>query len=54
MAYPKLSLPEAYLEPQIENKLSFFVYQNELASLKRVEARIELGSIQLGCDNVEW
>ncbi|KAK7691278.1 hypothetical protein QCA50_004671 [Cerrena zonata] len=41
MAYRRLSLPESYLELQIEKKWSFFVYQNEVASLKRVESRME-------------
>lgn len=41
MAYRRFSLPESYLELQIEKKRSFFVYQNEVASLKRVESRME-------------
>lgn len=41
MALRKLTLPEAYLELQVEKKRSFFVYQGDLAVLKRVETRFE-------------
>lgn len=41
MALKKLSLPEAYLELQIEKRRSFFVYPTEVAPMKRVEARLE-------------
>ncbi|KAI0342585.1 hypothetical protein BDW22DRAFT_1330430 [Trametopsis cervina] len=41
MALRRLSLPEAYLELQLEKRRSFFVYQGELTSLRRVEARLE-------------
>ncbi|KIP06250.1 hypothetical protein PHLGIDRAFT_466388, partial [Phlebiopsis gigantea 11061_1 CR5-6] len=41
MALRRLSLPEAYLELQVEKRRSFFVYPTEVAPMKRVEARLE-------------
>ncbi|KAH8074794.1 hypothetical protein BXZ70DRAFT_745283 [Cristinia sonorae] len=41
MAFKNLSLPEAYLELQLEKRRSFFVYVGEVGALKRVEARLE-------------
>ena len=40
MAIRGLSLPEAYLELQVQKKRSFFVYQNDLGILRRVESRL--------------
>lgn len=40
MSIKGLGLPEAYLELQIEKKRSFFVYQSDLGTLKRVEGRL--------------
>ncbi|EIW84417.1 hypothetical protein CONPUDRAFT_135868 [Coniophora puteana RWD-64-598 SS2] len=40
MAIRHLSLPEAYLELQVAKRRSFFVYQNELGLLRKVEARL--------------
>jgi len=40
MAVRGLSLPEAYLELQVVKKRSFFVYQNDLGVLRRVEGRL--------------
>lgn len=37
----KLSLPEAYLDLQIEKRRSFFVYSTEITPLKRLESRLE-------------
>lgn len=41
MSLRQLNLPEAYLDLQVEKRRSFFVYQNEIGPLKRVEARLE-------------
>jgi len=41
MAFKSLSLPEAYLELQVEKRRSFFVYGGEVGALRRVEARLE-------------
>ncbi|KAI0090972.1 hypothetical protein BDY19DRAFT_667817 [Irpex rosettiformis] len=41
MSFRQLNLPEAYLELQVEKRRSFFVYQNEIGPLKRIEARLE-------------
>jgi dual specificity MAP kinase phosphatase len=41
MALKKASLPEAYLELQIDKRRSFFVYPTEVAPMRRVEARLE-------------
>ncbi|THH31494.1 hypothetical protein EUX98_g2692 [Antrodiella citrinella] len=41
MAFKSLSLPEAYLELQVEKRRSFFVYGGEVGSLRRVESRLE-------------
>lgn len=41
MALRKLTLPEAYLELQLEKRRSFFVYPTEVAPMRRVEARLE-------------
>ncbi|KAL4075061.1 hypothetical protein V8B97DRAFT_1949258 [Scleroderma yunnanense] len=46
MAMKGLSLPEAYLEMQVVKRRSFFVYQAEVALLKKVEARLGMGSGQ--------
>lgn len=40
MAIRGLSLPEAYLELQVQKKRSIFVYQNDLDLLRRVESRL--------------
>ncbi|KAF8895984.1 hypothetical protein BD779DRAFT_1493305 [Infundibulicybe gibba] len=40
MAVKGLSLPEAYLELQVEKRRSFFVYQTDLSVLRRAEVRI--------------
>jgi dual specificity MAP kinase phosphatase len=40
MAVRGLSLPEAYLELQVVKRRSFFVYQNDLGVLRRVEGRL--------------
>jgi len=47
MAVKGVSLPEAYLEMQITNRRSFFVYQSEVAFLKRVEGRLGVANISL-------
>ncbi|GJE89850.1 dual specificity phosphatase domain-containing protein [Phanerochaete sordida] len=41
MALRKMSLPEAYLELQIEKRRSFFVYPTEVQPMRRVEQRLE-------------
>ncbi|KXN86091.1 Dual specificity protein phosphatase PPS1 [Leucoagaricus sp. SymC.cos] len=41
MAIKGLSLPEAYLELQVAKRRSFFVYNNDLGILRRVEARLK-------------
>ncbi|KAH7926072.1 hypothetical protein BV22DRAFT_1063654 [Leucogyrophana mollusca] len=43
MAVRGISLPEAYLELQVVKRRSFFVYQNEVGVLKKVETRLGLG-----------
>lgn len=48
MALKGLTLPEAYLELQVEKKRSFFVYQGEVGALKRVEGRLEKERERLG------
>ncbi|EJU04824.1 hypothetical protein DACRYDRAFT_93238 [Dacryopinax primogenitus] len=40
MHHLELSLPEAYLELQVEKHRSFFVYTNELGVLRRIEAKM--------------
>ncbi|KAL1729092.1 hypothetical protein EV714DRAFT_251914 [Schizophyllum commune] len=40
MTFRGLTLPEAYLELQVEKKRSFFVYSSDLGVLRRVEARL--------------
>ncbi|KAJ7015798.1 hypothetical protein C8F04DRAFT_1171498, partial [Mycena alexandri] len=45
MAVPRLSLPEACLEPQVAQRRRFFVYPGELDLLRRVEARIGGGEV---------
>ncbi|KAI0695367.1 hypothetical protein BC835DRAFT_951578 [Cytidiella melzeri] len=45
MSLRQLSLPEAYLELQVEKRRSFFVYQNEIGPMKRVENRLERNRI---------
>ncbi|KAH0832978.1 hypothetical protein J3R83DRAFT_11956 [Lanmaoa asiatica] len=47
MAVKGLSLPEAYLEMQVTNRRSFFVYQSEVALLKKVEVRLGVANISL-------
>ncbi|KAF8551373.1 hypothetical protein OG21DRAFT_1487029 [Imleria badia] len=47
MAVKGLSLPEAYLEMQVTNRRSFFVYQSEVALLKKVEGRLGVANISL-------
>ncbi|KAF8440487.1 hypothetical protein L210DRAFT_3645628 [Boletus edulis BED1] len=47
MAVKGLTLPEAYLEMQVTNRRSFFVYQSEVAFLKRVEGRLGVANISL-------
>lgn len=46
MAVKGISLPEAYLEMQVVKRRSFFVYQAEVALLKKVEARLGVGNGQ--------
>ena len=41
MALRKMTLPEAYLELQIEKRRSFFVYPTEVQPMRRVEQRLE-------------
>lgn len=41
MSLRSLTLPEAYLELQVEKRRSFFVYTNEITPMKRIEARLE-------------
>lgn len=41
MSLRGFSLPEAYLELQIEKRRSFFVYQSDVAVLRRIESRCE-------------
>ena len=41
MAIKELSLPEAYLELQVEKQRSFFVYQSDLSLLRRIESRTQ-------------
>lgn len=41
MALRGISLPEAYLELQIEKRRSFFVYQNDVGVLRRIECKCE-------------
>lgn len=41
MALRKMTLPEAYLELQLEKRRSFFVYPTEVQPMRRVEARLE-------------
>ncbi|KAF9463911.1 hypothetical protein BDZ94DRAFT_1297544 [Collybia nuda] len=40
MAVRELALPEAYLELQVAKRRSFFVYQGDVAVLRRVEGRL--------------
>ncbi|KZO91539.1 hypothetical protein CALVIDRAFT_505486 [Calocera viscosa TUFC12733] len=40
MHHLELSLPEAYLDLQVEKHRSFFVYTNELGVLRRIEAKM--------------
>ncbi|KAI9568302.1 hypothetical protein HD554DRAFT_2205173 [Boletus coccyginus] len=47
MAVKGLSLPEAYLEMQVTNRRSFFVYQSEVGFLKKVEGRLGVTNISL-------
>ncbi|KAF5359502.1 hypothetical protein D9756_003546 [Leucocoprinus leucothites] len=41
MAIKGLNLPEAYLDLQVAKRRSFFVYNNDLGILRRVEARLK-------------
>ncbi|KAG5644183.1 hypothetical protein DXG03_009024 [Asterophora parasitica] len=40
MAMKRLALPEAYLELQVARRRSFFVYNTDLAVLRRIEGRL--------------
>ncbi|KAL4066848.1 hypothetical protein J3A83DRAFT_4098437 [Scleroderma citrinum] len=54
MAMKGLSLPEAYLEMQVVKRRSFFVYQAEVALLKKVEARLGMGNRGLVATSGQW
>jgi dual specificity MAP kinase phosphatase len=53
MAVRRLSLPEAYLELQVVKKRSFFVYQGDLGTLRKVESRLCGSSGNVGSAAVE-
>ncbi|KAI0267881.1 hypothetical protein BC834DRAFT_821998 [Gloeopeniophorella convolvens] len=40
MAMRSMTLPEAYLELQVAKRRSFFVYQSDIAPLKRIEGKL--------------
>ncbi|KAH7913498.1 hypothetical protein BJ138DRAFT_1134002 [Hygrophoropsis aurantiaca] len=42
MAIKGITLPEAYLELQVVKRRSFFVYQNEVGVLKKIETRLDV------------
>ena len=48
MALRGLTLPEAYLELQVEKARSFFVHQADVGVLKRVEEELKAGGLRAG------